>query len=69
MNLILKKSRELTNADAGSICVVRYNNRNKPVELIFSYFQNDTFNKIKMDLAMPVSKRSLAGYVGVTGNV
>ncbi|MEE2924676.1 MAG: HD domain-containing phosphohydrolase [bacterium] len=68
MNLILKKSRELTNADAGSICVVRYNNRNKPVELIFSYFQNDTLQQnLKMDLAMPVSKRSLAGYVGVTG--
>lgn len=68
MNLILKKSRELTNADAGSICVVRYNNRNKPVELLFSYFQNDTLRQnLKMDLAMPVSKRSLAGYVGVTG--
>ena len=68
MNLILKKSRELTNADAGSICVVRYNNRNKPIELIFSYFQNDTLQQnLKMDLAMPVSKRSLAGYVGVTG--
>ena len=50
MNLILKKSRELTNADAGSICVVRYNNRNKPVELIFSYFQNDTLQQnLKMD--------------------
>ena len=40
-----EKVGELTNADAGSICVVRYNNRNKPVELIFSYFQNDTLQQ------------------------
>lgn len=68
MNLILTKSRELTNADAGSICVVRYDSDDNPIELNFAYFQNDTLNQnVKVDLTLPVSKKSLAGYVGYTG--
>ncbi|MCO4781693.1 MAG: GAF domain-containing protein [Candidatus Cloacimonetes bacterium] len=68
MNLILTKSRELTNADAGSICVVRYDSDDNPIELNFAYFQNDTLNQnVKVDLTLPVSKKSLAGYVGFTG--
>jgi len=68
MNLILRKSRELTNADAGSVCVIRYDNEGKPSRLLFSYFQNDTLNQdAKVNLDLPVSKSSLAGYVAVTG--
>jgi HD-GYP domain-containing protein (c-di-GMP phosphodiesterase class II) len=68
MNLILHKSRELTNADAGSICIVKYNNQDRPIEMAFSYFQNDTLNQnLKVDLSLPVSKRSLAGFVALMG--
>jgi len=68
MNLILQKSRELTNADAGSICIVKYNNQDRPIELAFSYFQNDTLNQnMKVDISLPVSKRSLAGFVALVG--
>ncbi len=68
MNLILKKSRELTNADAGSVCVVKYDNDDKPSRLLFSYFQNDTMKQdAKVNLDLPVTKTSLAGYVALTG--
>lgn len=68
MNLILQKSRDLTNSDAGSICIVRYNDDDKPIELAFSYFQNDTLKQnLKVDLSLPVSKKSLAGFVALTG--
>ena len=68
MNLILQKSRDLTNSDAGSICIVKYNDDDKPIELSFSYFQNDTLKQnLKVDLSLPVSKRSLAGFVALTG--
>lgn len=67
LNLILKKSRELTNADAGSICLVRYDNEDNPVELLYSYFQNDTLRQdMKVDLKIPATKKSLAGYVALT---
>jgi len=45
MNLILRKSRELTNADAGSVCVIKYDNEGKPSRLLFSYFQNETLKQ------------------------
>lgn len=68
MNLILQKSRDLTNSDAGSICIVKYNDDDKPIELSFSYFQNDTLKQnLKVDLSLPVSKKSLAGFVALTG--
>jgi len=68
MNLILEKSRELTNADAGSICIVKYNNEEQPIEMVFSFFQNYTLKQnLKVDLSMPVSKKSLAGFVALTG--
>ncbi|MBW7877262.1 MAG: GAF domain-containing protein [Candidatus Cloacimonetes bacterium] len=68
MNLILRKSRELTNADAGSVCVIKYDNEGKPSRLLFSYFQNETLKQdAKVNLDLPVSKSSLAGYVAITG--
>jgi HD-GYP domain-containing protein (c-di-GMP phosphodiesterase class II) len=68
MNLILKKSRELTSADAGSICVVKYDSNDNPFELHYSYFQNDTLRQnMKVDLIIPVSRKSISGYCALSG--
>ncbi len=68
---ILKTSREITNADAGSI-YIRTDSR---LEFIAS--QNDTLEKrFKMDSArlfkpnpVPLTKENLSGYVALTGEI
>ncbi len=64
--LILEKSRFITGADAGSIYVVEGND---PVitrrQLRFKTSQNDSVSFDSSEFTMPISPRSMAGYVAL----
>jgi HD-GYP domain-containing protein (c-di-GMP phosphodiesterase class II) len=68
---ILKEARNLTKADAGSIYIVEGN------KLKFSYTQNDTMQKklppgkkmIYNTFSIPISNKSISGYVANTGEM
>lgn len=68
---ILKKAREFTNADAGSIYIVENN------KLRFKANQNDTLSAklqpgkklIFSSFAIPIDNRSISGYVALSGEI
>ena len=67
LSLILSKSREITNCDAGSLYLL---DRAKDVgnSLIFKLVQNDSLANIEFkEYALPLTRSSLAGYVALTG--
>lgn len=66
LNLILSKSREITCSDAGSVYLV---DRSEPIpKLLFKVAQNDSLPKLSFqEFALPITKKSLAGYVAITG--
>ena len=68
LNLILQKSREVTNADAGSLYLV------EPVtdherRLRFKLTQNDSVRFPFTEFTLPISEKSMAGYVALHGEV
>ena len=70
LDLILAKSREITQADAGTVFLVEGD------ELVFAYTHNDTLfstdNAHKYaysDVRLPIASNSIAGYVAVTGKI
>ncbi len=76
LELILRKSREITGADAGSLYLVeRANERAKEPEsgpgdqLRFKLTQNDTVVVPFEEFTIPLDERSIAGYVAVSGRV
>ena len=67
LHLILSKSREVTNCDAGSLYLL---NDTKEIRnrLIFKLVQNDSLSNIEFkEYALPLTRASLAGYVALTG--
>jgi HD-GYP domain-containing protein (c-di-GMP phosphodiesterase class II) len=66
LNLILSKSREITCSDAGSVYLI--DRSNAAPKLLFKVAQNDSIpsNSFK-EFAMPLTQKSLAGYVALTG--
>jgi HD-GYP domain-containing protein (c-di-GMP phosphodiesterase class II) len=66
LGLILSKSREITCSDAGSVYLV---DKNEPMsKLLFKAAQNDSIPNISFkEFAVPLTPRSLAGYVALTG--
>ncbi|MBO9540647.1 GAF domain-containing protein [bacterium] len=67
LDLILKKSRDIVYADAGSLYLVERKDANGP-KLRFKLSQNDTFPFAYQEFTMPISRQSLAGYVALTGH-
>ncbi|MDJ1182372.1 HD family phosphohydrolase [Roseofilum casamattae] len=67
LDLILSKSREITGSDAGSVYLV---NRNENAQaLIFKTAQNDSISTQHLqEFAIPLTPKSLAGYVALTGD-
>lgn len=66
LNLILTKSREITCSDAGSLYLIEQKD-NLP-KLIFKVAQNDSLPQATFkEFAMPITQKSLAGYVALTG--
>lgn len=66
LNLILSKSREITCSDAGSVYLV---DRSDPIpKLLFKVAQNDSLPNLSFhEFALPLTTKSLAGYVATTG--
>ncbi len=77
LNLILKKARELTESDAGSIYTVQHTDRTKDgtahyyepdsINLHFRAAQNDSKPNLNTNVTFPVSSSSLAGYAALHG--
>jgi HD-GYP domain-containing protein (c-di-GMP phosphodiesterase class II) len=66
LNLILSKSREITNSDAGSVYLL--DNSEGLSRLVFKAAQNDSLPKLSFkEFSMPLTPKSLAGYVALTG--
>jgi HD-GYP domain-containing protein (c-di-GMP phosphodiesterase class II) len=66
LNLILCKSREITCSDAGSLYLI--DRSEATPKLVFKVAQNDSLshNSFK-EFAVPLTHKSLAGYVALTG--
>lgn len=67
LSLILTKSRELTCSDAGSVYLVDHTDEEVP-KLLFKVAQNDSLPQVSFqEFAIPLTPKSLAGYVALTG--
>lgn len=65
LNLILSKSREITYSDAGSVYLI---DKNDSSRLLFKIAQNDSLEQFSFqEFALPLTTKSLAGYVAITG--
>ncbi len=69
LNLILQKSREVTNADAGSLYLVEEGKGEGERLLRFKLTHNDSVTFPFTEFTMPISDNSMAGYVALTGEV
>lgn len=66
LNLILSKSREITCSDAGSVYLV--DNSDGLPKLLFKAAQNASRPNVSFrEFAIPITQKSLAGYVALTG--
>ncbi|MBP0021253.1 MAG: GAF domain-containing protein [Cyanobacteria bacterium SBLK] len=64
--LILSKSREITRSDAGSVFLV--NRVDSIPQLVFKIAQNDSLPAVSFqEFTLPLTPKSLAGYVALTG--
>ena len=66
MELILQKSREITNSDAGSLYLVEEDEKEEK-RLRFKTTQNDSLQVHLDEFTMPINASSIAGYVALTG--
>lgn len=66
LNLILSKSREITYSDAGSVYLVDHSDETS--KLLFKVAQNASKPELSFrEFALPLTDKSLAGYVAITG--
>ena len=66
LNLILSKSREITYSDAGSVYLVDHSDETP--KLLFKVAQNGSKPRLSFkEFALPLTDKSLAGYVAITG--
>lgn len=66
LNLILSKSREITYSDAGSVYLVDHSDEKS--KLLFKVAQNGSKPSLSFkEFALPLTDKSLAGYVAITG--
>ncbi|OFW43080.1 MAG: hypothetical protein A3J28_17405 [Acidobacteria bacterium RIFCSPLOWO2_12_FULL_60_22] len=66
LDLILRKSREITTSDAGSLYLVEENEQGEK-RLRFKLTHNDTLKLPFAEFTMPINASSIAGYVALTG--
>ena len=68
LDLILRKSREITSSDAGSLYLVEETEEGEK-RLRFKLTQNDSLAVDFAEFTMPINASSIAGYVALTGEV
>jgi HD-GYP domain-containing protein (c-di-GMP phosphodiesterase class II) len=67
LSIILTKSREITYSDAGSVFLI--DRSAEASSLVFKIAQNDSIPDMPFqEFALPLTHRSLAGYVALTGS-
>ncbi len=66
LELILTTARQMTDSDAGSLYLVEERADEAP-ELVFALAQNDTIAVPFRTARLPLDRRSIAGYVALTG--
>lgn len=66
LDLILEKTREITVSDAGSLYLIEGPEEGDKV-LRFKLSHNDSLQTSYQEFTMPLSKGSIAGYVGLSG--
>ncbi len=69
LELIVRKTREITRSDAGSLYLLEENEENGERTLLFKISQNDSNPTDFTEFRMPVTTKSIAGYVATTGEV
>ena len=69
LNYIVVKIREITRSDAGSLYLLDADRKSGDVSMIFKIAQNDSNPTDFSEFRMPVQKKSIAGYVAITGEV
>jgi HD-GYP domain-containing protein (c-di-GMP phosphodiesterase class II) len=74
LELILRKAREITGADAGSLYLVEYegtatNSGKRPTILRFKLTQNDSVQFPFSEQTLPLTEESVAGYCALHGEV
>jgi HD-GYP domain-containing protein (c-di-GMP phosphodiesterase class II) len=67
LEMILTKSRQITQSDAGSLYLVEPTGHGQSKRLRFKLAQNDTFDVPFVETTMEIDVRSIAGYVALTG--
>jgi HD-GYP domain-containing protein (c-di-GMP phosphodiesterase class II) len=65
IEMILQKCRELSRADAGSLYLLEDSAEGKVLK--WKVAQNDSIRVDFQEMALPITKKSLAGYVALTG--
>jgi HD-GYP domain-containing protein (c-di-GMP phosphodiesterase class II) len=68
LDLILSKSREITQADAGSLYLVEEESGGKK-HLVFKLTQNDSHSVPFRESTIAIDKRSISGYAAATGQI
>jgi HD-GYP domain-containing protein (c-di-GMP phosphodiesterase class II) len=66
IDMILRKTRELTRSDAGSLYLLGQNDAEEDI-LRWKVAQNDSIDVDFREQILPITKKSLAGYVALTG--
>jgi len=66
LNLILRKSREISQSDAGSLYLVEDDGKGGR-RLRFTQTQNDSIQEPMAEAYLPIDHTSIAGYVALTG--
>jgi HD-GYP domain-containing protein (c-di-GMP phosphodiesterase class II) len=69
LELILRKSREITSADAGSLYLVVEDEKSGDKHLDFKLTQNDSHSVPFRRFRMPIDTTSIAGYAAATGHI
>jgi HD-GYP domain-containing protein (c-di-GMP phosphodiesterase class II) len=68
LELIVTKGREITRSDGGSLYLVEPDDGGEP-RLRFKLAQNDSLSVPFREYTLPISHRSLAGHVALTGEI
>ncbi|MBI2817419.1 MAG: GAF domain-containing protein [Acidobacteria bacterium] len=68
LDMILRKSREITVSDAGSLYLVEEGEGDEK-RLRFKLTQNDSINVSFAEFSVPINSSSIAGYVALTGEM
>ena len=69
LDMILRKSREITFSDAGSLYLVEETENEEEKRLRFKLTQNDSLKVAFSEFTLPINSSSIAGYVALTGEM